>query len=166
MNKNIVLVGFMGAGKSVTAKQLQELSQRSLVSTDELIEKKEGKAISRIFQENGEAYFRDLERKVIEEISRKENLIIDCGGGVILDQGNIDNLKKNGVIFYLKVSPEIIYERIKHETHRPLLKVDNPKIKIKELLEKRQSRYEQADQIIDTSGKTIDQVAGSILKLI
>src|SRR3972149_7672422 len=112
---NIVLVGFMGTGKSVVGKKLAKVLKRELVDTDKLIEKKAGKPIPDIFSENGEPYFRELESKVIEDISKKEKCIIITGGGVVLREENITNLKKNGVIICLNASPKIIYERVKHD---------------------------------------------------
>ena len=93
--KNIVLVGFMGAGKSVVAKNLGAILKRHVVSTDAMIVEREKRPITDIFKDSGEAYFRGVEKSVVEEVSKKNNLIVDCGGGVVLNQDNIDNLKKN-----------------------------------------------------------------------
>ena len=165
MSKNIVLVGFMGAGKSAVAKNLAMALKRKVVSTDALIEKKEKRPIAAIFKDSGEPYFRSVEKSVVEEVAQESNLIIDCGGGVVLNQNNIDNLKKNGKIFYLSATADVIYERVKNEKHRPLLDVADPKARIKELLKQRKSRYEQADYTLDTSRKAVDEVARKILKL-
>ena len=165
-SKNIILVGFMGAGKSVTAKRLQALYKRKLVSTDALIEEREKRPITQIFKDSGEPYFRSVEKAVVEDLSRENNLIIDCGGGVVLNQENIDNLKRTGIMFYLKATAEITYDRVKNEKHRPLLNVADPKAKIKELLDARQSSYAKAHCTIDTSHKTIDQVVDEILNVI
>ncbi len=166
MQKNIVLIGFMGAGKSLVAKALAKRLKRKVVSTDVLIEKRERKTIAKIFAEQGEPYFRGVEKKVISEIAPENNRIIDCGGGVVLDQENILNLKKNGILFYLKADPEVIWERIKSQQTRPLLKTDNPKVKIEELLEKREPFYRQADYIIDANDQSIEPVCREIISLI
>ena len=164
MTKNIVLVGFMGAGKSVVSKQLAVRLKRQRVSTDELIEKKEGKVISDIFRDKGEPYFRDLEKAVVSELATKGGLIIDCGGGIVLASQNVDNLKKNGVMFFLAVSPRTIYERVKHEKHRPLLAVADPQKQITELLVQRKPLYAKADVRIETEGKSVEQICEEIIK--
>ncbi len=166
MKKNIVLIGFMGTGKSVVAKQLEAMTSRRLVSTDELIEQKEGKPISEIFEDLGEDYFRRIEKGVVQEISQRESLIIDCGGGTVLDKENVANLKKNGIIFCLTALPDVIYQRVKDKTHRPLLNVEDPKAKIKELLAVREPYYAQADYTIDTSHGIVEIVAQEILNFL
>lgn len=156
----------MGAGKSVVAKNLATTLKRQVVSTDHMIEEKEKRPVMVIFADSGEPYFRATEKAVIADVSQKKDLIIDCGGGVVLLQENIDNLKKNGMLFYLSASPDVIYDRVKNQRHRPLLNVPDPKRKIEELLASRQSRYEQAHFTIDTSRKTVNQVVDEILKLV
>jgi len=156
----------MGAGKSVVARKLADLLKRNLVSTDELIVQREGRAINDIFKDSGEPYFRKVEKAVVAEVSQKDHQVIDCGGGVILDPDNVANLKEKGIIFYLAASPEVIYERVKNQRHRPLLKGENPRTKIEELLNSRQSRYQTAaHHTIDTSNKTIEQVVNEIQRL-
>lgn len=156
----------MGAGKSVTAKKLADLLKRTLVSTDELIVQREGRTINDIFKDSGEPYFRRVEKAVVAEVSQQDNLVIDCGGGVVLDQDNIVNLRKQGVVFYLSAPAEVIYQRVKDQGHRPLLKGENPRAKIQELLNSRQGRYRQAaHHTIDTSNKSIEQVVNEIYRL-
>ncbi len=163
--KSIVLVGFMGSGKSLTSKKLAETLGWDMVSTDELIVKREGRAIADIFKDSGESYFRKIEKDIVFEVSQQSGIIVDCGGGVVLDSENMANLKKNGTIFYLSASPEYIYQNIKDQTHRPLLRVDDPQAKIAELLGARQSYYARADVIIDAN-KPIDQIAEEILRIL
>lgn len=165
MNKNIVLVGFMGAGKSLVSSKLENLADLRRLSTDDIIEQKENRKISDIFGDSGEPYFRKVERDVVAEVSQQDGLVIDCGGGVVLDDDNIRHLKKNGTVFYLFANPDVIYGRIKDETHRPLLQIDDPQAKIVELLEARKSRYELADHIIDTNNMSVDEVCEEIMKL-
>jgi shikimate kinase len=160
--KNIVLVGFMGSGKSLTSNKLAGALNRGVFSTDQLIEKREGRLITEIFKDSGEAYFRKVEKEVVKEASEQSGIILDCGGGVVLDPENMTNLKKNGCVFYLSAPPERIYANIKDQQHRPLLNVENPQAKIAELLEARKAYYEQADVIIDAD-KPIDQIAEDIL---
>jgi shikimate kinase len=167
VKKNIVLIGFMGAGKSVVAKELAKTLQRKIVSTDELIEKAQKKTIAQIFEEKGESYFRRLEREAVQHIALEEDLIVDCGGGIVLHPDNIKDLKQNGTLFYIVSTPKIIFERLKNYTDRPLLKGAGPKQKIEELLVLRQPLYRQAaDYSVDGDHKTATEVAREILKLI
>jgi shikimate kinase len=165
MIKNIVLVGFMGSGKSLTSKELARVLKRKIISTDDLIEEIEGRPITEIFRDSGEAYFRRLEKDVVRDVSARSGIIIDCGGGAVLDAENMENLKKNGMVFFLSASPKRIYDNIKGQEHRPLLNVEDPQAKISELLAARQSYYEKADIIIDAD-KPIDLIAEDILKVV
>ena len=165
-DQNIVLTGFMGVGKSVVSKELSARLKRERVSSDEWIEQKEGRSIKDIFRDKGENYFRALEKKAIEELSPRRNLIIDCGGGVVLRQENVDRLKKNGIIFCLTATPDVIYQRIKDQKDRPLLNVHDPRTKIAQLLKQREPYYNQADHTLDTSHLIPPATAEVILKLL
>ena len=165
-NKNISLVGFMGSGKSAVSKKLAEILEREVVSSDDIIVQKQRRSISEIFQESGEAHFRAVEKNCILELSSKENLVIDCGGGVVIDPENIENLKKGGILVFLEASPEVLYDRVKHCTNRPLLQVENPIAKIKELLDQRKEFYAKADFIVNTDGKRLEEVCEEILVLV
>jgi shikimate kinase len=165
VNQNIALVGFMGSGKTTVACLLAKKLNRKLISTDDIIVQKEQCPIADIFAQKGESYFRDLERSVIAQVSQEKDVVIDCGGGIVLQEENIVNLKRNGVIVYLKASVDVLHARTKNATHRPLLKVSDPKAKIEELLLQREPFYKQADYTIDTSMKTVDEVVNDILRL-
>jgi len=162
--KNIVLVGFMGSGKSLTSKRLADTLQRKVLSTDKLIVQREGREITDIFQESGEAYFRKVEKEAVKEASGQSSVIIDCGGGVVLDPENMAHLRKSGRIFYLEASPEYIYDNIKDQTHRPLLNVVDPQAKIAELLDMRRPYYEKADVTVNAD-QPIDQIAEDIIRI-
>ena len=164
-SKNIVLIGFMGVGKSLVAKHLSAKLNRPIVSTDELIVAKEGKSITKIFLDKGEKYFRGLEAQAVESIADRQDVIVDCGGGIALNPRNIELLKKNGIIFYLSATADEIYKNVKDQKHRPLLNAPDPKSQIEELLEKRQPFYEKADHVIDANGKTGEQLCVDILTL-
>ena len=164
-NKNIVLTGFMGSGKSVVARSLSKALKKDLICTDVLIEEKEKMSIVEIFKKLGEPYFRKLEKDAIKALSSRKDLIIDCGGGVVLDHENVKNLKQNGIVFFLAASPETIYQRIQNQKNRPLLNVENPLLKIKELLKKRAPFYSQADYAVETDKKTVKQVTREIIKI-
>jgi len=161
---NIVLIGFMGSGKSLVARTLHEKLGWPMFSTDNLIEEREKRSISEIFEKSGEAYFRRLEHEIVKGLSQKQNVIIDCGGGVVLNSDNIKLLKEKGVIFYLKASPEVIYERIKNEKHRPLLGAKDPLESIRNLINQRQPLYEQADYVVDANDKSVLVLVEKILK--
>jgi len=166
MKTNIALIGFMGAGKTVVGKALAKKLNREFVELDSLIEHKAGKAIPQIFQQDGEVAFRELEIEVTKEVSKARNLVIACGGGVVLNKINIDRLRKEAIIIYLTASPRVLLKRVSDdEEERPLLNTPNKAIKIKELLRFRKPFYERAGDIkIDTSKLDIDSVTEQIIK--
>lgn len=166
MKKNIVLVGFMGSGKSMIARQLAQQLKVELVSTDDMIEAKEGQTIHEIFRSKGEPYFRNLEQGIIKEVSLRKGIIIDCGGGAVCAKENLQYLKTNGIVFYLQATPEVIYQRIKNEKHRPLLNTPDPLGCIKELYQQRLPLYSQADFTIDANMASIEGPVVEILKRI
>lgn len=162
---NIVLVGYMGTGKTAVGKKLAEVLQMELVDTDDVIEADCGMAISDIFSEMGEEYFRDLESRAIEKACELSNHIIFTGGGAVIRNKNIQNLKRTGLIFCLDATPEVIWKRVSRETHRPLLQVEDLMGRIREMMETRRPFYDKADYRIDTSQLTIEQVAEKITEL-
>ena len=164
--KNIALVGFMGTGKTVVAKRLAEKLGKTYVSIDDLIEKHEGRAISDIFRDEGEAYFREAEKSVVEEVAKKQNQIIDTGGGVVLDAENIDNLKNGGIVICLWADIKTIHERTEKHGHRPLLDVEDPKGKIQDLLDHRRPFYAKADFHVDTTNVDLETVIERILRIV
>lgn len=161
--KNIVLTGFMGTGKTEVGRILSRKLGYSLVDADAEIEKEQGMTITAIFKQYGEPKFRDIESNVIKRLSEMKNAIISTGGGAVLRQENMDNLRKNGVIVCLTASPETILKRTSNNNDRPLLQVENPLQKIRELLEFRRPYYEKADIMIDTEGKSPLEVAEEII---
>ncbi len=164
--KNIVLVGFMGTGKTAIARRLSRRLKMKYTSTDDIIEQKTGKDINDIFAEDGESRFREIEREVVREVSAMDNTVVAAGGGVVIDPDNIKDLKAKGVIICLNATPEDILARTKAFTHRPLLNVPDPLGKIKELLGSREKFYKRADHQVDTSGKSPDKVAAEIITLV
>ena len=121
MDFNIVLIGFMGAGKSTVASGLNRLYGMQIVEMDECIAKREGKSIPEIFETNGEEYFRNLETELLIELQKQTNLVISCGGGVPMRERNVAEMKKNGKVVLLTASPEVILERVRNNHDRPLL---------------------------------------------
>lgn len=166
MSKNIVLIGFMGVGKSLAAQHLAVKLQLEVVSTDDLIVKQEGRPITEIFKDKGEAYFRALETQVVRALADRQNIIIDCGGGIALNSENIEHLKKNGIVFYISADADEIYKNVKDQKHRPLLNTPDPKGQIEALLATRRPYYEKAaDYIIDGNHVTGEQLCAAILTL-
>ncbi len=164
MKTNIALVGFMGVGKTAVGEALAKKLNRKFVELDLLIERKAGKSIAEIFQQDGEVAFRELEIEVTKQIAKEKYLVIACGGGVVLNKINIDRLKKEGIIVHLTTSPRAILKRVSEEGQRPLLEVDNPTLTIRELLRFRKPFYERAADIkIDTSKLDIDSVVEQII---
>ncbi|MFA5629634.1 MAG: shikimate kinase [Dehalococcoidales bacterium] len=166
MKTNIALIGFMATGKTTIARAIAEKLGKTLVEMDVLIEQKAGKSIPAIFEDDGESAFRQLEIDTIKEVSQGENLVIACGGGVVLNRINIDRLKKNAVIVLLTVSFDVIEKRVAASTSvRPLLAESRDKAQaIKELMAFRQPFYERAADItVDSSNSSIEATADLII---
>jgi len=163
--RNIVLVGFMGTGKTVVARALSKKFKLKYVSTDELIERKEKRSISDIFAKSGEEYFRKIEKDTVTKASSIENAVIDTGGGVVKDAGNMENLRSKGVIICLLAKPEVILARTKKCSQRPLLNARDPLMKIKELLAERKPFYDKADHHISTDEAGVEKVACEIERI-
>jgi shikimate kinase len=160
---NLVFTGFMGTGKSKTGKIVSEKLRMSFFDTDDLIEKKSGFSVNDIFKRFGEADFRRMESETVKEVSEKDSVVISCGGGTVLNPTNIANLKKKGIIINLYASAEVIYDRLKCENNRPLLKSERPLIEIKKLLDFRKSAYADCDFYVGTDGLTAVEVAYKVL---
>lgn len=144
---NISLIGFMGTGKTTVSKALSKITSFKEIDVDAYIVENEGKAISDIFKDRGEAYFRTLETNALQTISSKQGQIISCGGGAVLKDENVDILKKNGVIVLLTATPETIFDRVKDHTHRPILNNDMSLRHVKELMEQREPRYQSVANV-------------------
>lgn len=162
--KNIVLAGFMGTGKTEVGRELSRILRWKLLDVDSEIEKSQKMTINDIFKRFGEPRFREIEAEIIKIISENKNIIISTGGGAVLREENMQNLRKNGVIICLTATPETILKRTSNNNDRPLLQVENPLEKIKELLNFRKPFYEKSDMIIDAEGKTPLQIAEEILE--
>jgi shikimate kinase len=166
MKSNIVLIGFMGTGKTAVGQVLATRLRLKLIEVDTIIAKTAGKSIPDIFKEDGEIYFRELEIKAIKKAATGKKQVIACGGGVVLNTINIDRLGATGVIVNLVASPGIIMKRTSdNQGSRPLLNIDRPAECIKELMKLRKPFYERAADIsISTSKLNIDTVVNKIIE--
>lgn len=157
---NVILIGFMGSGKTTVGLRLSYRLRRTVIDTDREIEKEEKRAISDIFATDGEEYFRDQETACLRRLLKcTGNQIISAGGGLPLREQNRALLSKLGQVFYLCASAETIYERVKNDRTRPLLQGGDPRSKIRTMLQDRDGRYRAAaDVIIDVNNKDFDQI--------
>lgn len=156
----------MATGKTSVGRQLAKKLGRDFFDLDEIIQQQEKMPIVEIFKQKGEPYFRQIEKNLVKEYSSKNNLVVSCGGGAIVDEENLANLKKSGVIICLKADTDTILKRTNANKDRPLLNVDSPKEQINNLLVKREKYYRQADYSIDTTNLTINQVVDKIISII
>ena len=164
MKDNIILIGFMGCGKSSVGIRLSYQLRRTMIDTDKWIEQRQKKTISQIFQESGEEAFRQMETECLKELIRTaDRQIISVGGGLPMREENHELLKELGRVFYLKVTPVTVYERVKNDTTRPLLQVEDPMERIRTLMEKRAPVYEAcADVILEASDLTLEEITEKI----
>ena len=161
--KNIVLVGLMGAGKTTVGKFISEKLNKEFLDTDDLIVKAQNKSINEIFAQEGELYFRELEKNIIKRISQLSDNVISIGGGAMENQENIFNLKKNGILFYLKADVNELEKRLQNATDRPLLKNISIKEKLTALLEKREKNYLLSQKIVNASN-SVELVSEEIIE--
>ncbi len=153
----------MGTGKSSVGRIAAEVLQFRFVDTDELIESEVGATIPEIFAKQGEAAFRQCEAKAVQGLSTQKNLVISTGGGLVINPDNLASLKTHSLVVCLWATPETIWERVKEQTHRPLLQTDDPLGKIHAMLEQRAPFYRQADVLINTGLRSPREVAQQVL---
>lgn len=156
----------MGTGKTAVAKALAKATGMVYVSVDELIVSREKRPIKDIFRDSGEPYFRKIEKEIVREISSREGQVVDTGGGVVLDDENMRNLSSGGVVVCLWASPETVHERTSRSKQRPLLNVEDPMGRIRELLEHRRPYYEKADFHVMTDGENVAAVVEKVRKIV
>lgn len=162
--KNVILIGFMGCGKTTVGIRLSYRIKRVLEDTDSRIEREQGQSISEIFAFKGEGYFRDLETDLLRKLlCENYQRVISTGGGLPVREENRKFLRELGTVVYLRIKPESVYQRLKKDTTRPLLQCENPLERIKELMNQRAPLYEEAAHvIIDVDDKDMEQVLESI----
>ena len=160
---NLALVGFMGTGKTSAGRLAAEQLHFDFLDTDELIQTKTGRTIADIFAKNGEAAFRALERDVVGELAGRSKTVISTGGGLPANHENLASLKSHALVVCLWASPERIWERVRNQSHRPLLHDPDPQHKIRELLKAREPFYRQADVLINTDLRSAREVAQQVV---
>ena len=161
--KNIVLCGFMGCGKSTIGNLLSKKTGMSFIDLDSYIEQKENKTVAEIFADNGEDYFRQLERDTSKELSQKKSLVIATGGGTLTFQEIVDAFKTSGKIVLLDVPVEVVSERLQGDTTRPLLNRPDKEQAMRELYEKRMPLYQSAADIVVNAANSPLQVCMEIM---
>lgn len=163
---NISLIGMMGSGKTTIGELLAKETGYIFIDTDSEIIKNENRTINKIFEENGEEYFRDIESKTLSNILKKDNQVISTGGGIIKNLENIELLKGKSIVFYLEATEEELFKRVKNNKDRPLLNVENIQDKITKLLKEREESYKKSHYTISTTNKTpkaiIKEITGKI----
>ena len=163
-NYNIVLIGFMGTGKSTISEFLKTAFAMDVIEMDQIIAEREGMSISDIFEVYGEQYFRDLETNLLIEMQSRTNVVISCGGGTPMRECNVVEMKKNGRVVLLTAKPETILDRVKDSHDRPLIENNKTVSFIAELMEKRREKYEAAaDIVIETDGKDELQICEELI---
>jgi len=165
---NIVLIGYRCSGKTTVGKALASMLNMQFIDTDQAVEKSSGRSIDQIVMRSGWAEFRALEKEIISRAAAKDKLVIATGGGVVLEQENIVQLRKNGFTVWLKVPPRVIKERMAQDElqgiRRPPLKGENPVDEISRVLAERERLYEDAaDIIVDTTCSDIERVCKTII---
>ncbi|MEW6306739.1 MAG: shikimate kinase [Verrucomicrobiota bacterium] len=160
---NLALIGFMGTGKSSVGHLLAAQLHYTFVDTDELIAQRAGKSINDIFAQNGETTFRDYESAVVADLAHLSKTVISTGGGLGANDANLESLKQHALVVCLWARPETIWQRVGHQTHRPLLHGEDPLAKIRSLLEQREPYYRKADVLISTEMRSIREVSLQIL---
>ncbi|MDF1851441.1 MAG: shikimate kinase [Verrucomicrobiales bacterium] len=157
-SRNLILIGFMGTGKTTIGKRVASSLGFRFVDTDARITKAAGKPITKIFEEDGEEAFRALETKILQACAEQSDQVISTGGGIVTQPKNREILARAGFVIWLKASPETIYERIRHNRSRPLLKTTDPQATIRDLLAERSDLYDASKNLaVTTDGLTLEE---------
>lgn len=161
--QNLALIGFMGTGKSSVGRLVADALHFTFLDTDETIEAKTGKTITEIFAQQGEAAFREMERALVLELATRTHTVISTGGGLPTNPENLASLKSHALVVCLWTSPETIFEHVRHQQHRPLLKDPDPMGKIRALLATREPFYRQANVLVNTERRSLREVAQQVV---
>jgi shikimate kinase len=160
---NLALIGFMGTGKTSVGRLVAEQLRFDYLDTDEVIQTRAGRTITDIFARDGEAAFRALEQRLVEELAGYTKTVISTGGGLPVNPVNLTSLKTHALVLCLWTSAEKIWERVRNQTHRPLLQGPDPQAKIRELLAAREPFYRQADVLVNTNIRSVREVAQQVV---
>lgn len=153
----------MGTGKSSVGRLVADLMHFTFLDTDDVIVARAGKSIADIFAQEGEAVFREKERQLVEELARRTRTVISTGGGLPVNPENLASLKTHALVICLWAAPERIWERVRSQSHRPLLQEADPIQRIKELLAVREPFYRQADVLVNTEMRSMREVAHQVI---
>lgn len=165
--RNIILIGYMGCGKTTVGKSIVEMTKYMFSDTDEMIVAEQGRSISDIFEQDGEQKFRDMETALLAKMlaEKTDMRVISTGGGMPVREENRQLLRQLGTVVYLRVKPETVYKRIKGDTTRPLLQCENPMERIREMIKNRGPAYEAAAEfVMDVDNMTQREAAEEIIK--
>lgn len=162
----IILTGFMGTGKTAVGEMLAKKLKFEFLDTDLMVEKETGKTITDIFEKEGEPAFRGYEKQMVRKALDREGVVVSTGGGAIVDPDNLKLMKERGLIIGLSASAEAILQRISNMDTRPLLRSRDQLKKIESLLSHRSPYYRQADKIVDTTMKRIEETVDEILNIL
>lgn len=160
---NLALIGFMGTGKSSVGQMAAASLHFTFLDTDHDIEVRARKSIAEIFAKDGEAAFREWEQRIVQELTQRKKTVISTGGGLPANETNLASLKSHSFVVCLWASPEKILERVRYQTHRPLLRDPNPLAKIRSLLAVREPFYRQADVLLNTEMRSVREVAQQVI---
>jgi shikimate kinase len=161
--RNIVLVGFKGTGKTVVGRQLAERLGYTFVDLDAVIEAESGMPIPTLFTERGEGAFRELEARMVARVTGEKRCVIATGGGTIVNPANLRALKQSGVVVALTADLETIVSRLASATDRPILQGGDLRTRVEQLLVERRDAYAQADVTVDTTARTIEETVDRVL---
>lgn len=163
MKSNIIIIGFMGVGKTSVGKRLADLFKMEFIDTDKEIERITGMSVSQIFTRFGEVRFRSEENLVVSKVAQKTNSVISTGGGAVIELENVKALQEKGILICLGATPEVIQARVGKRGGRPLLQKDKSMERILSLLEERADFYGQADYTVDTTNLTLEETLKKVL---
>ncbi|MDB6165524.1 MAG: aroK [Lacunisphaera sp.] len=162
---NLYLVGFMGTGKSTVGRILARQTGFQFLDSDHEIERAQGRAVAKIFAEDGETKFRELEREFIERGHPAHGCIVACGGGLVVPPGMLELLRRRGVVICMHAPIETILERTMHTTHRPLFQVENREQRVRELFAAREEIYRRTGTMVLTDRRPMKEIAAHVLRV-
>ncbi len=165
MDTNLYLVGFMGTGKSTVGRLVARQVGFDFVDSDHEIERMQGKPVSQIFAEQGEATFRAMEREFVERGHPPKRCVVSCGGGLIVPPGMLELIRSRGVVVCMHAPIDTIIQRTLHATHRPLLAVENPEQRLRDLYAQREALYRRSGTLVLTDKRPLREIAAHVLRV-